>query len=268
MVQWCSQPPRPDAHSSTSAGRPGAAGAYSLGVGDAGPSHPASAHWTEATARAAWAGPLHGHPPVSSVRVTLDTSPGEAGWEQPGARAQPVSETLLVGGTGRSRGCAGSRCSSKALGRSTARGHPSGPAAAAHSPPLTVTAAAVGAEPVASIAATLVPAGAVGAGLPAAWGRCTVVHVCWAHTRATGTCLHACPPTHVPRTCSHTSTQHPGPADTHTGHAPRPQGRPACCGGRMGGCRVVGTPSCSRDPPEENLCTSQGSRCYSQQSGH
>ena len=145
---------------------------------------------------------------------------------------------------------------------------PSGPAAAAHSPPLTLTPAAVGAEPVAGIAATLVPAGAVGAGLLAAWGGCTVVHVCWVHTRATGTCLHACPPTHVPRTCSHTSTQHPGPADTHTGHAPRPQGRPACCGGQMGGCRVVGIPSCSRVPPEENLCTSQGSRCYSQQSGH
>ena len=163
LVQWWSQPPRSDAHSSTSAGR-GAAGACPQGQAREAPAAPLCPR-----AR----GPVTPPPQPSSrprLRVMVDSLP-EGGWAGSGLGWGPcplrgTGDPRLGGPVGRSE----QPCRLQGPGQS--------PEAKRGPPGLTLTRAAVGAEPVAGVAATLVAAGAVGAGLLAAGRGGTVVHVC------------------------------------------------------------------------------------------
>lgn len=81
LAQWCSQPPRPDAHSSTSAGKPGLLGPVLRGGGHGRPLVPSLPRGPVAM--------LLGDAPAAAVlptrvRVTADTLPagGQAGSSQ------------------------------------------------------------------------------------------------------------------------------------------------------------------------------------------
>lgn len=133
-------------------------------------------------------------------------------------------------------------------------------------PALTLTPAAIGAEPVASIAATLIPAGAVGANLLAARRVGTVVHICghtpepgWhpgAHLRTRPAhahqYMHTCTQSHTrPHTCACAPTYASGPVHRHREdkrHGPKAT---PCCGGQMGLEGGVGSMLEAGSPQEE-----------------
>lgn len=208
LVQWCSQPPRPDAHSSTSAGKPGAAGPVPGGLGVRPP--PA---------------------PPTGLRSGACVTEDDCATAVPPPPASGGQRTPARGGGGRARsrrGCAARErdAAGRGWGRQAGQpnpgppwGVPPVPPRAPSGPRLTLAAAAVGAEPVAGVAATLVPAGAVAADLLTARRVRTVVHVCGAHTGPLA------PPARTPargHTHPRTSPALRARAHTHGTRAPAP----------------------------------------------
>lgn len=184
LAQWCSQPPRPDAHSSTSVGKPGS------GPWEAPPTPlPAGPR----PRGSAWVSP-HSHlpptpcfppfPPFPRLRVMGDARPVTDQRPQVG---EPAGRSLQTD-------------------RRPARPLPG---------LLTLTPAAIGAEPVAGVAAALVSARAVGADLLAARRVRTVINV-YGHT---GARWHRdpTPPTRHARTHRRSCPAHRHPQDRRHG---------------------------------------------------
>lgn len=181
-MQWCSQPLRPEAHSSTSAGKQGCrvrARTPSLALWWAERRgqqqlHQPQPHWS----------PTHLPPtPKHSDGGQLCGQEVGPAPSVAGEKARGEGRPACSGHPGPSSSSTGTRLGPGTTGQ---RGSPMsflGAPAALQGQTLTLTATAVSAKPVAGVAATLVPAGGVGAHLLAARGVSTVVHVCGAHGR-------------------------------------------------------------------------------------